>query len=244
MITSQLFSIDDFIGFLKLSDTKHSEEDFESIVLKEQDDLLRDLLPADIYLDIISDVNAANPNAGEASKQKFIDLLNGTNYIDDKTRILRGAIEAFIYFTYYTAVQEEHYQNATTGTSVSKNENSEPVSRSQLNVQTNKRRNIGVDYYKELADFVTFFKEIKEEYTTIVEGPPGTYTVTLESTKYLNVTDTIEINGEEFSVLVSIDPDVDIVFTSDAGLTFDDGGSILWKPFKDASPVEKSPMFW
>lgn len=245
MITSTLISIDDFKGYLKVSQNVHAGDDFDEFILRDQDKLFLDLLPGNLYLDFIADVNAANPTAGEPSKEKYIDLLNGTSYTDgDKVIIVRGALEALKHFVYWTSIQEEPYKNSPSGTVVTKNENSETINRKQLNAQTNKRYNEGVELYEVLIAFLEFFEEVSKAYSTIIEGPAGTYTVTISDTEYLDLGDTIAIDNSEFIVDVSITQNAEIVFTSDPGLSFDDNESVSWKPFEGQSPNERGKIFW
>ena len=246
MIITPLITIEEFVGVLRIAKDKHADDDFKAIVKKEQDELFRDLITGELYRELVTDVNASNPTIGEPSKQKFIDLLNGVDFIDDddNTVVVVGALEAIRHFVYSQSVQQQPYKNTPSGTVISQNENSQPIIRQQLNVQTNQRYNKGVELYEELVQFVKFYTKFKTTYTSISEAPAGTYTVLISDTQYLSVGDTITIEGTEFLIDVSVTTDTSIVFTSTAGKTFAAGGNIFWEPFKDVSPQQLDPIYW
>jgi hypothetical protein len=239
MFTTQITAQSDMTGFVNIAQDSLQLSRFNEYAKQEERKFLRDLLGDELYIELFTHLDATS---GVPTIQKWIDLLDGTTYTNTNLYDVTGAKEAAKMFIFWLWTNQLPHKATHVGTVNDAFENATLLDRQQTNAVINDRWNKGIDYYKELLNFVRFFEEIKEDFTGIAEAPAGTYTVSLSSTKYLEVGDTVSIDGEEFTT-TAVTPNTSFAFTATAGKTFTQTFAI-WNPFKDVAPkVLKEILF-
>jgi hypothetical protein len=135
------------------------------------------------------------------------------------------------------------FVNNFTGKKTNNAINGDPLNRQSLNVETQNRYNQGVDIYETVRCFVEYYKDYSVEYTSIVESPSGTFTVTLSDTTYLKDGDYITIDDSTRFTVANLVADTSFTFTATAGTTFSND-KVTWYPFEDALNGKKRKLYF
>jgi len=247
---SQLVLIANMIGYKSLSISNADTEDFNAIALDTQNFVANELLNAELYNALTTDVDAASPTAGVPTQQKHIDLLNGVtwtekvNYDDrdeDVIRNSKGLKDAWNFFVYREWLNQVPFVSNFTGKKVNNSINGDTLDRQSLNVETQNRYNQGVDSYETVRAFVKYYKDYKVDYTNISEVTT-TYTVLVPDTTYLIVGDKVTIDALDYTV-TAVTTDTSFTFTATTGLTFSND-YVEWFPFEDALNSAKGKLYF
>lgn len=247
-MTTQSILNTDMIGILNLSIPNASEQEFNSISLLVQNEVTRHILGDELYNAFSTDFESGS---GTPTEQKWLDFLNGVTWTevvneDDSTEDIvhnsDGIKDAWKYFVYYEYLQQAPFVSNFTGKKTNSAINGSPLSRQDLNTETHDRYNRGADRYCTVLEWLKYYEEIKEDFTSIVESPVGTYTVTLSDTTYLKSGDEISIDGVRYTT-TGVTTNTSITFTASAGLTFSDD-FIKWYPFEDVALGKKDPIWF
>ena len=205
-----------------------------------EDQILEELLGAKLYNEFQTDL--AILGTGSATANKWVDLLEGTTYEpadcpdeDVNYKGLRRMLKLFIHWEY-----SRHYpvKRVSTGPVSINKENSSPATPATANARLVNKYNIGVGLYKKAQDFVDEFECVQSDFDSFVEGPAGTYTMTItpgnDDPQYAVIGDTMEVDlhpGEEFTVTaVDYTGAGTITMTGTAGLGTG-SGEYEYKPF-------------
>jgi len=202
----------------------------DEITYRERD-TLEALLGDKLYNDFQTDL--AIINDGTPTAQKWLDFVNGVTYIPqtntDKTINYKGCKDILKSFVFFYYLRLSHIKRTGAGIKVINGENSEPVGMNLLNSILSDKYNKGVDRYKSALVFLNEYKEYKATASNIVEAA-GTYTITINDTKYLAVGDIIKMGTSELTVTI-VTADTEITATGTIGLTTEN--DLVWFPFKD-----------
>ena len=248
-MTTQSILYTDMVGILSLSvPNQDGREDFNSISLLVQNEATRHLLGDELFNAFSTDFNAGS---GTPTAQKWLDFLNGvtwTEVIDenDSTEDIihnsDGIKDAWKYFVYYEYLQQVPYVSNFTGKKTNNAINGTPLSRMDLNVETHDRYNRGADRYCTVVDFLDYYENTEVDYTSIVESPSGTYTISLPDTTYFSSGDEIEVDGTRYTSTAVVS-DTSITFTATSGLTFSND-FVKWYPFENVALGKKEPIWF
>ena len=246
MIT-QLVTYLDMIGFKSLSVSNvDSKEDFNAIALDVQNEVANDILGDELFNAFSNDLDGT----GTPTEQKWIDFLNGVTYTDvvneddstqDVVKNSEGIKKAWDYFVYYEWLQQVSYTSNFTGKKINNSINGTPLTRVDLNVETQNRYNKGVKLYEKVSEFLCYYESYKVDYTSITDIA-GTYLVTLSDTTYLSVGDKVTIDGLDYTV-TAVSDNVSFTFTATTGLTFTND-YVTWFPFEDVALGAKKEIYF
>lgn len=237
----------DMIGILSLSiPNADNKEDFNSISLMIQNEVSRQILGDELFNAFTTDFDSGS---GTPTEQKWLDFLNGVTWVDvdendsdnNVTHNLTGIKEAWKYFIYYEYLNQLPFVSSFVGKSVHNTTNSTPLNRQSLNIETQNRYNRGVELYKELIAFLTYYKEYQVTYDFISEAG-GTYTVQLTDTTYIKVGDKLTIDGIDYTVTAYSTNDR-IEFVAPVGLLFTND-YVTWYPFEKVALGKKEPIYF
>lgn len=247
-MTNQAINRADMIGILNLSIADADLANFNSISLMIQNEVTRSILGDELYNAFTTDYDGGS---GTPTEQKWLDFLNGVTWTevvneDDSTEDIihnsDGIKEAWKYFVYYEFLQQQPFVSTFTGKKNNAALNGAPLSRLDLNIESQNRYNRGSEKYKTVLKWLEYYEDYKVQYTSIVESPSGTYTINLTDTKYLKVGDEIKIDGTRYTT-TSVTANTSIVFTSDAGINFS-SEYVYWFPFEDVALGKKEPIYF
>jgi hypothetical protein len=237
------------IGFKSLSVSNvDNKEDFNSIALETQNDVAKRILGDKLYNSFSTDFDAGS---GTPTEQKWIDFLNGVTWDevvneDDLTQNIthnsEGIKKAWDYFVYYEWLQTVSYTSTFTGKKTNNSINGVPLTRVDLNIESQNRYNKGAKLYKTVLDFLCYYEDYKVDYTSIVESPSGTYTVSLTDTKYLKNGDKITVDAVDYTCAGLI-TDTSFTFTATTGLTFSND-FVKWFPFENVALGKKKEIYF
>lgn len=248
-MTTQAITKSDMVGILGLSISNAETEDFNSISLMVQNEVSKQVLGDALYNEFTTDFEAGS---GTPTKQKWIDFLDGITYTDtenydyDKDINSDGIKEAWKYFVYYEWLNQAPFVSNFIGKSTHNTTNSTPLSRQELNNQTQDRYNKGIRKYQSTCKFLDYYNEIQETInsTEIVTSNPDftNYKVYVDSTKYLYLNDTIIVDGVEYEALDIV---TDTSFTFNAPTTVNFTNSyVTWYPFYKVDLGKKEPIYF
>lgn len=247
-MTTQAISKTDMIGILALSISSADTEDFNSISLMIQNEVARQILGDELYNDFTTDFDAGS---GTPTEQKWIDFLDGVTWTEvinenDSTEDIDhnsdGIKESWKYFVYYEWLQQVPFVNNFTGKKTNSAINGAPLSRQDLNTESQDRYNRGTEIYKRVYDFLCYYEDYQVDYTSIVESPAGTYTVTLADTTYLKNGDEVSIDGIRYTV-ANLVSNTSFEFTATTGLTFSND-FVIWYPFENVALGKKEAIYF
>lgn len=246
-MTTQSISRADMLGILALSIADANLADFNSISLMIQNEVTRQILGDELYNAFTTDFDSGS---GTPTEQKWLDFLNGVTWVDvDENNSLNnvtynsdGIKESWKYFVYYEWLNQVPFVSTFHGKKNNNSINGSTLDRQSLNIETQNRYNRGVEKYQSVLKFLEYYEDYKVDYTSIVESPSGTYTVTLSDTTYLTSGDEIEIDGTRYTT-TGVTTDTSFTFTSTAGLTFSND-FVKWYPFEDVELGKKEPIYF
>lgn len=247
-MTNRAINNTDMIGMLALSISNADLADFNSISLMIQNEATRQILGDKLFNSFTTDFDAGS---GTPTEQKWLDFLNGVTWTEvvnenDSTEDIihnsDGIKEAWKYFIYYEFLQQMPYVSNFTGKKTNNAINGTPLTRQDLNSETQKRYNIGVESYKRVLDFLCYYEDYKVDYTSIVESPSGTFTVTLSDTTYLKDGDAVNVDGTRY-VVANLIADTSFTFTATTGTTFSND-FVTWYPFEDVALGKKDAIYF
>ena len=246
-MTTQLVVEDDMIGYKSLTIAGADLDNFNPIALDTQNSVSLELLGAELFNAFSTDLDGGS---GTPTEQKWLDLLNGNTWTDNKGTTdagddiihnNKGIKAAWDYFVYREWLNQNQFTNTFVGKSVNSTENSTRLDRQQLNLETEDRYNKGVDIYRTVIDFVNYYKDYKVDHTGISEVT-GTYTVLVADTTYLKIGDKVTIDGIDF-ITTAVTTDTSFQFVSTTGQTFTND-FVEWFPFEDAVVSKKGKLFF
>jgi hypothetical protein len=244
-MTTQVIIYTDMIGNLSLSVPEtDNREDFNAIALDTQNFVSLELLGAALFNSFSTDLDGGG---GTPTEQKWLDLLNGVTWTevkesdDDIIHNNRGIKEAWKYFIYRDYLNQVQYISNFTGKAVNNSTNSIPLDRQSLNIETENRYNVGVELYRTVVEFVKYYEDFKQDYTSISEVA-GTYTVLLTDTIYLKNGDKVTIDSNDYTV-AGLVANTSFTFTATTGLLFSND-FVEWYPFEDVLLGEKVKLFF
>lgn len=146
-MAARFIDINDFSGQFDV------DENFfdETIVEKEEEQILRDLLGDYQYRLFIADCG----DDDEPATLKYEYLLNGSIYTNGYEIDYKGLIDMLVAFCFSQLVREVR---STTGTGFVKpdNQNSRPLNSFEKKALANSAYNIGVNYYKQAQEYILF----------------------------------------------------------------------------------------
>lgn len=149
----KFIDIDDFIGETQIigSSFEGGNDYFNDIAARKEQDYLLDCLGDKLYSDLLADLVNDVPQT-----QKFIDLVNGVEYLscDERTVIYEGFKPMLRYFIYYDYVNTDYYRQMVSGAAIPSHENAKDLSDLQLAKMTNQRWNAGIKFYNGIVRFV------------------------------------------------------------------------------------------
>ena len=105
-------TINDFIGFYKVSGNSHTQSELQTYIDNGEPRYLMELLGVELYNLFIADLN---PNFTPQS-QRFLDIFNPFSYDDDCGIVVSdGLIEMLKGFVYYDYVRDSDFFNTISG---------------------------------------------------------------------------------------------------------------------------------
>jgi len=197
-------------GETRLSQNQFDKESFKEYIADTQEKYLKKLLGDTLYL--LFGAELPTPTL-----QKYTDLLNGVVYTHNDLNVdYTGLSRMLKLFTYESYVTDQDVQNTIIGNVSGKSRNSEKLTANETLGFAQEKYNKGVDYFKDAQLFVTRNKNQERTSTAIVDAA-GTYTVSVESTLYMVIGDTFDLNGVDY-VFTAVIEDVSFEFVAVAGL--------------------------
>lgn len=241
LLVMALISENQFVGRLKISQNDKQTADLSDVIDYVQKDVLTGLLGAAEYNRLIADlVN----NVPQGNKWKA--LVNGETYtdLDGVQQNYNGVLELLKKFAYYDYYNDRVYQNTSSGKRALNAENSVVTSRQQQNAEIEPKYNEAVDDYKASYKWMCAIDEQAVLCDGETDNGGGQYEFnTTTEALYLDVADTIQINGYTFLV-DQVDPSsiVATEINNTTGLTFGDGSgnfTVEYNVFPDLDHKDK-----
>jgi hypothetical protein len=246
-MNTQVVLYTDMIGFKSLSvSSVDNKEDFNAIALDTQNDVAKQILGYELYNAFSTDIDGT----GTPVEQKWIDFLNGVTWTevvneDDTTQNVihnnEGIKNAWNYFVYYEWLQTISYTSTFTGKKTNNSINGTPLTRVDMNVESQNRYNKGAKIYQTVLDFLCYYENYKVDYTSIVDVA-GTYTVNLADTTYLKNGDKVTIDSIDY-VCANLVTDTSFEFVATTGLTFNND-FVTWFPFENVTLGAKKEIYF
>lgn len=212
-------------------------------IARVEQEVFEQLLGVREYNKYQTDLSAASPAV--PTQNKWIDFVTGATYIPDEDPDIsinfKGVrdrmIKGFIFFFY---MRDMAMKRTGTGMVQLFGENSQPMKPETANGILIDKYNIGVRLYCEAQEWLKDREEVTGQFDSLVEGPAGTYTMTLnaadEAPEYLIVGDTVTLDlhpDESFTVtIVDYSGPKVITMTATAGLGAG-SGEYTYEPFTE-----------
>ncbi|MDX5586503.1 MAG: hypothetical protein QNK20_16575 [Aureibaculum sp.] len=216
----------DFIGVYAITQNDFKETDIQDYINTLEEQYIRQLLSDEAY----HDISTQNPLS-----QKYIDLIDGVNWVDDcdVKRINKGLKEVLKYFIYYHYVGDNFAQTVTGNNSMPSSENAVHLANGKNTQIANNRYNRGLDLYT--CDIAPFVVENDYKSTTVVNSidNTGTYTLTCEDITYMQDGDEVTVNNTVYTAS-NVDTGLKTFDITEAtvGLIFNDA-KVNYEPFED-----------
>lgn len=228
-----IITVSDFVGWVKIVANQFKEQDLDDYIALFLEQYLRQIVGDAAYADIENQ-----------TRQKWTDLLNGTDYvgIDGQRQHHGGLVKPLVYFIYFEFVRD-NFTSTQVGRVKGKSENSERANDLEILNVSRSRFNSGVLLLKSTPCFLEANKEFEEEISASVDNTDNTYTLSIANTKYLEAGDTVTINGQEHQTIsVTVDTNI-VIDAGQTGLDFTDD-QIFWEPYKDVAfcEIETAPI--
>ena len=169
-MANNIVKSDDMIGVYELSlNSNDSTDYFDTIAFDVERNVLRGdgrcnygFMGDEEYLKLITDLVDGVPQS-----QKYIDLVNGCNYVNSSGRlsIFEGIKEMLKGFVYYAYLQTAYMNTTSMGASKPEFDGGERATKYELNRQTQIIQNKGVDLYNgSCFDYLDFYKSNYSDY--------------------------------------------------------------------------------
>lgn len=223
------FTPNDFKGFTAIATDRFTESQLQAYIDEFTPIYLRRLVGTDSY----NDIQTLDP-----LPQKYTDLLDGvlwedTRYSTPYTRENTGLKRVLKFAIYYEFVRRQSYVNSTVGTAINSNENSQKLSTGRAGIQAWQRLAEGYNEFNDnIIPFLQFYTRRSEIVTASSEPVTNSYLLTIADTTYIEVGDTVKVQGIDYAVSAVSAFDVTITATS-TGLNFV-GKTVVWRPFEKA----------
>ena len=159
-MAQNITDINDYIGYTKLASSPLPDDTtFADTIFDIEREILRGkecgdygLLGDQVYLDLLADLDSNN----NPQSQKYIDLVNGKNYIrSGQTFIFSGIKKMLTLFCYSEFIKDKAYQETNAGTVQAEIQNSIIAERKELDHRAHQRWNRGVSMYNgEVYDYI------------------------------------------------------------------------------------------
>ena len=148
------FNSQDVAGELYIATGKYSKNIFDTIIADTEEKILTDLLGADLYLKLVTDLDTN----GQPQTQIFKDFVNGAVYTYKYNNIdynvnYKGVKTMLMYFIYFEIQRQNQYTVTNTGFQKADSENSNLMGTSEVNHILSRFYNKGVKLYGD--SFVT-----------------------------------------------------------------------------------------
>lgn len=188
-------------GVFRLAQDQYTEDDLQTYIDKYEKHYLRRILGDQLYTNLIADLNTT-PFPNVPLSAKYLALVNGSTYTNDagKFVIYEGLIEAVKYFIWVEFVRRSNYINTIAGTVQNLSENSTSLTRGLIAQLCRDAWNTGTPLARGTNYFIFNFDNYKVTSTSIVLSSGTTYLVSLTDTLYLVNSDTVTINGADYTV--------------------------------------------
>ena len=219
---------DDFSGWSNIVANSFKEDKLQEYI---------DLFMEQYLRAIVGD--AAYSDMSTQTRQKWVDLLGGADYVNSEGKRKRheGLTKSLIYFIYFEFVRD-NFTATQTGKVKGKSENSERATALEVANIARSRFNQGALLVRGSTPFfLEANQEFDQEITASTDNADNTYLLAIASTKYLEVGDSVNINGQDYVVSAVV---VDTSIVIDAGQTGLDfaGISATWEPYEDVEYCE------
>lgn len=209
----------DFKGLTKISLNDFTEDKFQDLIDELYPLYVRDLLGDEAYLEI-----------RDNDLEKWNDLLKGGNSYtyEDKKCINDGLIYSIQRMIFFEGIREGHLATIA-GNTRSDHSNSTRLTNEQDNVIAMTRYNEGViNYFDSVVPFITAYRNMSEDISSIDDLGGGQYRINVSSTKYLYDGDSVEIGGIDYVISNTVEG---ISFEITSVVVVDDD-YVIYSPFE------------
>ena len=235
--TSILTTEDFKTGEFKISQNQFSKEDLRSYISEVQEEFLKKLLGAELYLEFGAELPTP-------TTQKFINLLNGVVYTyNDKVYDYTGLKRMLQYFTFYHFSNDQDVQNTIIGNVKGQSRNSENLSANATLAFSEERFNKGVDYFKDANIFIKYNNSQERTSTAITDNLDNTYTVAVSDTLYMVSGASFTLNGVDYT-FGTITDNTSFTFAASTGLNLPNVSEIKYEIFSNFKGVEQNKSFF
>lgn len=227
-----VITVDDFIGWVEIK-----TNEFKATRLQEYIDLF-----LEDYLRRIVGAGAFNA-IRDQTRQKWTDILNGVDYVDSEgfKRYFVGLTRPLAYFIYFEFIRD-NFVPTQPGNVMNQFENSDKLPGLQdLNLATSRYNRAVYQINDNFYDLLEVYRELKQLITSSVDNADNTYTLSIPSTKYLEVGDSVEIDGAAYELTAVVTDTSITINAGQSGLDFL-GKEIIWKPFEEVRFHKLEPV--
>jgi len=222
-------TIEDFVGFWKISANSYQKTYLQDYIDQFQDLRIRQIISADAWVEIDA--------AGIASKPKWENLFNGVEVYDNvacNERIsMCGITETLKGLLYFQFVRDTMSYPTESGNVESLNEVSKRTNNVHNGMISAIRWNQAIKKLKEqVLPFIENYEQVKESITSSIDNGGGSYTINLNSTFYLSDSETVTIDGVEYTTSNLVENISFDISGAVIGLDFTDELAV-WEPYKD-----------
>lgn len=220
-------TVDDFKGWLKIVANQFKETDLEEYISQFTEEYLTEIVG-----------EAALVQISTQNRQKWEELLNGSDYFDIEGKLRRflGLRHSLIRFIYFEFVRD-NFTSTQVGKVKGKSENSKRANDMEVLNITRSRYNSGVRIANTLFDFLEVNESYGADVTSFVDNLDGTYTLNINNTKYLETDELIKIEGVEYSILSAVEDTSIDINAGQVGIDFQDK-IVSWEPFSSVEFCE------
>jgi hypothetical protein len=220
--------ITDFTGPTKIVSNQFKQETLETYIADFRAEYLRRIVGDAAFIDISAQ-----------SRQKWTDLLNGVNYTDSegKRLIYGGLVKPLILFIYFEFVRD-NFTPTQVGTVKGAGVNSDRSSDLEVVELARSRYNRAVAMVNNtLPDFLEANADFSEDVTGAIDNADNTYTLSIASTKYLEVGDFVTIDTAEYEVTALTGNTNITIDALQVGLDFS-AAIVDWDPYGEVTFCE------
>lgn len=219
----------DFTGLIAIATDRFTNIQLQDYIDEYLPIYLRKLVGSDTALEI---------GSLDPLPQKYIDLLNGVSWEDDRqiesfTRDSTGLTRVLKFAIYYEFVRRQTHANSVVGTVTNSNQNSQAVSSGKAGIQAWQRLAEGYEEFNNnIVPYLQYYSRRSVQASASSEVSANVYELTIPDTTYIDVGSTVTVDGSDYTVTAVSAFDV----TFDAGASGLDfaGSTVVWKPFGKA----------
>lgn len=233
----------DFTGEVNISKNKFTVADLQAYIDRVEEDVLKKMLGDTLYLTFKAD--SFGNDAG--SRDRFKELLNGLEYADpsDSTYTidyigLKRMLRLFVYAEY---LPEQVYQNTIIGEVEGSSRNAFNTLITKVNETAEDRQRIAVDLYDAAQRFISDYNDKEYIPSSIVDQTGNVYLVSLDSTKYIQDGDSIDIDGTDYLVS-NLVTDTSFEISETSGTVFPSDSTVKFELYPTYKGKEKKKIFF